>query len=108
VTPGIRSWWGIQLTRGFPLRSGSDNLILMPDISATEAARRFADVLDKVEHGKESYTIVRRGKAVAHLEPVSRGRGADVKVLIRRHRPDPSWSEDLDRLRELIEIDHRP
>ena len=50
----------------------------MTDISATEAARRFADLLDAVEDG-EHFTIVRRGKAVAQLEPVQRGRGADVK-----------------------------
>lgn len=79
----------------------------MPDISATEAARRFADLLDNVEHGNQHYTIVRRGKAVAYLEPISRGRGAEVKDLLRRHRPDKAWSGDLARLRELIELDDR-
>lgn len=80
----------------------------MPDISATEAARRFSDVLDTVEHGKESYTIIRRGKAVAHLEPIAKGRGAEVKEILRHHKPDAKWSEELSRLRELIEIDARP
>ena len=79
----------------------------MPDISATEAARRFSDVLDSVEHGKETYTIVRRGKAVAHLEPVDKGRGAEVKEILKRHKPDPMWSDELSRLRELVEIDAR-
>lgn len=79
----------------------------MPDISATEAARRFSDVLDSVEHGKETYTIIRRGKAVAHLEPVDKGRGAEVKEILRRHSPDSMWSEELSRLRELVEIDAR-
>lgn len=77
----------------------------MPDISATEAARRFSDVLDSVEHGKESYTIIRRGKAVAHLEPVTKGRGAEVKEILKRHRPDSNWSDELSRLRGLVEID---
>lgn len=80
----------------------------MPDISATEAARRFADLLDSVEHGREHYTIVRRGKAVAHLEPISRGRGSEVKEILKRHRPDSAWGEELSRLRELVEIDNRP
>jgi prevent-host-death family protein len=80
----------------------------MPEISATEAARRFADVLDRVEHDKERYTIVRRGKAVAHLEPISGGRGVDMKNVMRRHRPDSFWREELDQLRELTEIDNRP
>lgn len=79
----------------------------MPDISATEAARRFSDVLDSVEHEKRSYTIVRRGKAVAHLEPVSTGRGDDVKALLRRHAADESWADELSDLRDLLEIDDR-
>ncbi|MEX0863901.1 MAG: type II toxin-antitoxin system prevent-host-death family antitoxin [Acidimicrobiia bacterium] len=79
----------------------------MPDVSATEAARRFSDMLDSVEHGKETYTIIRRGKAVAHLEPVDKGRGAQVKEILRRHSPDSMWSKELSRVRELVEIDAR-
>jgi len=85
----------------------SDNLIHMPDISATEAARRFSDVLDSIEHDKTRYTIVRRGKAVASLEPISTGRGSDIKEMLRRHAPDKGWSRDLRELRELVEIDVR-
>ena len=51
----------------------------MPDITATDAARNFADLLDAIEHRGEQFTIVRRGKAIAHLEPMNRGLGADVK-----------------------------
>jgi len=79
----------------------------MSDISATDAARGFSDLLDGVEHRGERYTIVRRGKAVAHLEPIARGRGRDMKKLFLLHRPDPTWSEELARLRELVEIDDR-
>lgn len=79
----------------------------MSDISATEAARHFADLLDGVEHRGEHYTIVRRGKAVAHLEPISEGRGAEVKSLLKRHRPDAAWAKDLNELRDLVEIEDR-
>lgn len=79
----------------------------MPEITATEAARRFADVLDAVEHDHESFTIVRRGRVVAQLEPVTRGRGADVKALLRRHRPDEAWADDLAAVRSLVELDDR-
>lgn len=85
----------------------SDNLIRMPDISATEAARRFSDVLDSIEHDKARYTIIRRGKAVALLEPITTGRGSDVKAMLRRHVADEGWSNDLRELRDLIEIDVR-
>jgi prevent-host-death family protein len=77
----------------------------MPDITATQAARNFADLLDSVEHRGERYTIVRRGKAIAHLEPVVHGRGVDVKSMLRRHPPDNSWSADLIKLRNLLELE---
>ncbi|WP_424955298.1 type II toxin-antitoxin system prevent-host-death family antitoxin [Ilumatobacter fluminis] len=41
----------------------------------TDAARKFADLLDAVEHDGERYTITRRGRAVAFIEPVTRGGG---------------------------------
>ena len=53
-------------------------------MTATDAARNFADLLDAIEHRHERYTIMRRGRAVAQLEPVSRGRGADLKALLGR------------------------
>jgi antitoxin (DNA-binding transcriptional repressor) of toxin-antitoxin stability system len=94
-------------TNPFTSNVRSDNLIFMPDISATEAARRFSDVLDSIEHDKARYTIIRRGKAVASLEPMSTGRGADVKGMLRRHDVDKRWAADLRELRDLIEIDVR-
>jgi antitoxin (DNA-binding transcriptional repressor) of toxin-antitoxin stability system len=79
----------------------------MPDVSATEAARRFADLLDAIEHRGERFTIVRRGRAVAHLEPVSHGRGDEVKSLLRHHRLDPSWASELAAFRRLLEVEDR-
>jgi len=79
----------------------------MSEITATDAARKFADLLDAVEHHGQRYTITRRGKAIAHIEPVSRGRGAEAKELLRRHRPDADWSTDMNEVRELLDIDTR-
>ncbi len=79
----------------------------MSEVTATEAARKFADLLDAVEHDGARYTITRRGKAVAHIEPVTRGRGADAKALLRQHRPDAAWSHDLDEVRDLLEVETR-
>ncbi|MGH8933941.1 MAG: type II toxin-antitoxin system Phd/YefM family antitoxin [Egibacteraceae bacterium] len=78
----------------------------MADISATEAARNFADLLDAVERG-ERFTIIRRGKAVAHLEPPHYGRGGDVKSVLRAHRPDPGWAGDLAETRRLLTVEDR-
>ena len=79
----------------------------MPYVTATDAARNFADLLDAIEHRNERYTIMRRGRAVAHLEPISRGRGGDVKHLLSRHVPDPAWSNDLSEVRDLLQLDDR-
>jgi antitoxin (DNA-binding transcriptional repressor) of toxin-antitoxin stability system len=79
----------------------------MPDVTATDAARNFADLLDAIEHRGEHFTIVRRGKAIAHLEPMNRGLGSDVKALLSRHRPDPDWASDLEEVREFLVIEER-
>jgi antitoxin (DNA-binding transcriptional repressor) of toxin-antitoxin stability system len=80
----------------------------MPEVTATVAARNFADLLDAIEHRGERFTIVRRGRAIAHLEPMRRGLGTDVKALLRRHRPDPSWARELEEVRDLVALDERP
>lgn len=78
----------------------------MPEVSATDAARNFSVILDAVEHHGEHFTIVRRGRIVAQLDPVSTGRGADVKALLG-HRRDPGFRRDIESLRSLLEIETR-
>jgi len=81
----------------------------MPEVSATDAARNFSDLLDAVEHRGEHFTIVRRGKVVAQLDPVQTGKGTEVKALLQRHhRRDPAFARDVTSARELLEIEHRP
>lgn len=79
----------------------------MSEITATEAARSFADLLDAVEHRGERFTIVRRGKAIASLQPMKEGHGAAVKELLRRRRPDPQWMHDLAEVRSVVELEER-
>jgi antitoxin (DNA-binding transcriptional repressor) of toxin-antitoxin stability system len=75
----------------------------MPEISATEAARHFSDLLDAIEHEGASYTILRHGKAVAQIEPTRKGLWGDVRLLLDEHPPDPRWVEDIRSVRELLE-----
>jgi antitoxin (DNA-binding transcriptional repressor) of toxin-antitoxin stability system len=77
------------------------------EISATDAARNFSDMLDAVEHRRERFAIVRRGKVVALLDPVSTGKGQDVKVLLRAHKVDVDFAGDLASVRELLDIEER-
>ena len=79
----------------------------MTEVSATDAARNFADLLDALERG-EHFTIIRRGKVVGHLEPAHRGRGADVKSMLSRHRVDRAWSRELLESRKLLRMEERP
>jgi prevent-host-death family protein len=79
----------------------------MPEISATDAARNFADLLDGVEHRHERYTVVRRGRVIAQISPVGGGRGTDLKGLLRGARRDRSWAVELDDLRGLLTIEDR-
>ena len=85
----------------------SDNLIYMPDISATDASRRFADLLDGVEHRGEQYRIIRRGRVVAELGPAPSLDGAGLKALLARTPPDRSWAEDLSEVRALLATEDR-
>ena len=57
---------------------------------------------DAIEHRGEHFTITRRGKVVAQLEPVGTGRGLEVKQLLAARRPDKAWSDDLSALRDLV------
>jgi len=71
-------------------------------LSATEAARRFSDVLDSVESERESFVVVRHGRAVARIGPAFAGTGRAVKEMLRAHRPDPEWAAELRELREWV------
>jgi prevent-host-death family protein len=79
----------------------------MTEVSATDAARNFADLLDAVEHRGERITIVRRGRAVAQIEPIVIGRGDDVKSMLRRLRTDAGWRSDLASTRDLLTLQER-
>jgi prevent-host-death family protein len=50
---------------------------------ATDASRRFSEVLDDVGRGGESYVVVRHGRAVATIGPTSDGTGKALKEVLR-------------------------
>jgi prevent-host-death family protein len=71
-------------------------------ITATEASRRFAAVLDDAEHG-ETIVVTRGGRRVAVIGPAPATPGRAVKDLLRRHRPDADWEGDLRAVRSSVE-----
>jgi prevent-host-death family protein len=72
----------------------------MKQLSATDASRRFSEVLDDVERDGESYVVVRHGRAVATIGPTSGGTGKALKEVLRANRPDDAWAGELRELRE--------
>jgi antitoxin (DNA-binding transcriptional repressor) of toxin-antitoxin stability system len=74
----------------------------MREISATDAARGFADMLDAVQHDGESFVIRRNGEIVARVEPAHGADGRSVKALILGASRDARWAEDLRALRASL------
>jgi prevent-host-death family protein len=79
----------------------------MKDISATEAARSFSDVLDSVEHARESFVVTRGGHPVARIVPVEAASGRAAKDLLAGRTRDPAWSGELAELRSLLVTEER-
>jgi prevent-host-death family protein len=80
----------------------------MKDISATDAARTFSDVLDRVERRKESFVIKRRGKAIAKITPMQEPNGRALKEFFRTHHVDPDFARDVRAARKGIRNDEPP
>jgi prevent-host-death family protein len=85
----------------------SDNLIRMKNVSATEAGRHFSKLLDAVEHRRESFVVMRKGRSVARIIPEPGASGRAVKEFLRNHRVDAAWSKELQELRSLLEGEER-
>lgn len=85
----------------------SDNLISVRRVSATDAARRFSDLLDQVERDGETFVVERRGRAVASIAPAAAVSGRALKELLRSQGPDPAWVEELVELRRSVAREDR-
>lgn len=74
----------------------------MKQLSATDAARSFSDVLDSVEADRETFVVVRHGRVVATIGPALAGTGRALKSALRDHEPDVDWVGELRELRESV------
>jgi prevent-host-death family protein len=79
----------------------------MKNLTATEAARHFADVLDAVEHDHETFVVTRGGRAVASIGPAGGAGGRGLKEVLLKHRPDGAWPGELESLREGLVAEER-
>jgi antitoxin (DNA-binding transcriptional repressor) of toxin-antitoxin stability system len=74
----------------------------MSEISAAEASKRFADMLDAVEHRGETFNVVRRGRAIATVAPAYRATLGELREFLTANPPDPEWEHDLKDLRRFV------
>ena len=79
----------------------------MKSLRATDAARRFSDVLDAVESRGETFLVLRHGRPVARIGPAAGGHGSAVKDLLRAVPADVEWLEDVRRMRRALQIEER-
>ena len=67
----------------------------MRTISATEASRKFSDLLDAIERG-ETVTVTRGNRAVAEIRPARRLTGRDLReALTETAPPDERFESDI-------------
>ena len=71
-------------------------------VSATEAARRFSDLLNRVRYGRESFVIVRGGEEVGQLVPAPSAQALTLRGLVGLLReveaPDERFADDLEQV----------
>ena len=79
----------------------------MRELTATEAARRFSELLDTIEHDGQGYVITRRGRRVARIVPAAEPNGAALSDFLRVHPPDEAWAAELAELRSLVVVEER-
>lgn len=67
----------------------------MRTISATEASRRFSDLLDAVEAG-DTVTVTRGNRPIAEIRPARRRTGRDLReALADIEPPDDRFVADI-------------
>ncbi len=79
----------------------------MRRLTATEAARRFSELLDAVERRGETFIVARHGRAVAQIGPAAVADGKTVKAILRTNPPDPEWASELRALRAALTVEDR-
>lgn len=85
-----------QKGRGKSRRRARSSLALKrtSTISATQAARTFANLLDRIRDGGEAFVIERSGEPICEMSPVKPPRftGADLSALLRSlPKPDAGF-----------------
>ncbi len=77
----------------------------MRTITATQASRRFSDLLDAIERG-ESVTVTRGNRPVAEIRPARPHTGKDLRAALAGiPPPDDRFAEDIAEAVALLTTD---
>ena len=73
-------------------------------VTATEAARNFSDLLNRVRYAGESFVIVRGGEEIGQLVPPEPSRLLTLRglldILASEGTPDPEFADDLEAIQK--------
>lgn len=73
-------------------------------MTATEASRSFAALLDEAEKG-QTIVLTRGGRRIAVIGPASPSNGAEVSALLNSDLPDDRFAADVLAARDAVTMD---
>lgn len=76
----------------------------MRTVTATEASRSFAALLDEVEAGG-TVVVTRGGRRVAAIGPATAGNGGDVLKLLASAGIDEEFASDVQAARDAVVLE---
>lgn len=80
----------------------------MKTITATEAVRRFSEILNSIKYTGANYTIVRGGKPVAMIRPVEdHAKGLTLGDLAGLVKSLPALGDEAERFKKDVREAHK-
>ncbi|MEP6816908.1 MAG: type II toxin-antitoxin system prevent-host-death family antitoxin [Marmoricola sp.] len=76
----------------------------MRTVTATEASRTFAALLDEAERG-QTVVVTRGGRRIAAIGPANASNGAEVLALLRANVADVDFAADVSAAREGVTLE---
>lgn len=74
----------------------------MKRITATQAARRFSDLLNRIRYAGDSFLVERNGEPICRMDPVGTRPKATVadlaEFLEHADWPDAGFADDLEKI----------
>jgi len=76
----------------------------MRTVTATEASRSFAAILDDAERG-QVVVVTRGGRRIATIGPAKASNGAEVLALLNANATDDDFAADVRAARDIAEFE---